>query len=76
MTLRLNGVENLEDWPAQHYARMWVHKHAKADSKMGNVGNRRSGGSYAQLEDMEQEQYGDMVVKERPLKSMLGTWVL
>ena len=81
LTLRLNGVDNLDDWPAKRYATMWVRKHAKADAKMGkgNKGNRRSGtsgGSYGQLEDMEQEQYGDMVIKERPLKSMLGTWVL
>ena len=73
----MNGVDNLDDWPAKRYATMWVRKHAKADAKMGkgNKGNRRtSGGSYGQLEDME--QYGDMVIKERPLKSMLGTWVL
>ena len=81
LTLRLNGVDNLEDWPAKRYATMWVRKHAKADAKMGkgNKGNRRSGtsgGSYGQLEDMEHEQYDDMVIKERPLKSMLGTWVL
>ena len=41
LTLRLNGVDNLEDWPAKHYATMWVRKHAKADAKMGkgNKGN-------------------------------------
>ena len=75
MTLRLNGVDKLEDWPVQDYALMWISKYQY--SKKGDGGNRKSiSTSYDQLEYMESEQYGDMVIKERPLKSMLGNWIL
>ena len=67
----MNGVEKLEDWPVREYADLWARSH-----HYSKPSENRKLASYDQLEYMEQEQYGDMVIKERPLKSMLGSWIL
>ena len=78
MRIRLNGVNELEAWPAYEYARLWIKEgHLRAD----DLGKRRGQeeikadiGHFEELLQEEEEGESQILVKER--KSMLSAYIL
>ena len=75
MKIRLNGVDELDSWPANEYANLWVKEHLRADDQTGVSKQKTPNlGHYQDLIKEDEGEESQVLLQER--KIMLSNYVL